>query len=90
MERPIRSDFYSRKELVKKTASKWACTAVPNAISHLQWGDYDATHVEVHDLRDGKLLAVVRARLNGAQKRILEVLYEHQGVKEINSEKEQS
>lgn len=86
--RPIRCDYYDNKAIVKRTSSKWAHTAVPNIIKHLQWGDWDATHAEVYDTsRQYLLLAVVRTYLSHG-KRKLEILYEHQGTKEINSEKE--
>lgn len=63
--RPIRSVFYQRNEAVRTNHSKWANTAVPNAVGHLQLRRYDATHCEVFDSSTGELHAVLKVNMKG-------------------------
>lgn len=60
MARPIQTVFYQRHNVVRVTRSKWANTAVPNAVKHMQTNEYDATHCEVYDASTGVLHAVIK------------------------------
>ena len=86
--RPIRCAYYQGKDLVRNTASLWAHKAASKAGEHLTWDDYKADRAEVYDLRTGELLAVLRMRMDGHNRRKLETIFEKVGTKIINSEKE--
>lgn len=68
------------------TRARWAHNAVPNAVRHMQFDDYDADRVEVYDDTSGTLFVVLRSRLMGQQRR-LEIIYERKGQSVIASEK---
>lgn len=78
MLRPIQTVFYQKHDAVKVTRSKWANTAVPNAIKHMQVNQYDATHCEVYDASSGELHAVIKSYIGTNR---IEILFKRE-VKE--------
>lgn len=87
MKRTIHTDYYLRDAIVKSTRARHASTAVANAVRHMQWNDYGASHCEVYDTVDGAVVyAQLRQRLAGTTTR-LEIVYEHEGVTAIRKEK---
>ena len=69
--RPIQTVFYQGKDAIKITRSKWANSAVPNAVKHMQTHQYEATHCEVYDIESGILHAVLKMPIGGTEIRIL-------------------
>lgn len=65
VERSIRTIYYQGKRIVKITRSRYAFTAVPRCISHMQVNEYSATLAEVFDLTNGDLHAVIRRYMSG-------------------------
>jgi hypothetical protein len=66
-QRPIRTVYYQTGKVVKITHSKWANTAVPNSVSHMQVNQYNATHCEVFDSASGTLHAVIKKKMHGIE-----------------------
>lgn len=67
--RPIRSEFFEgarrNRNPVKVNRGRWALTAVPNAVMHMQLDTYGARLCEVWDERTGELYAQVRRKVTG-------------------------
>ena len=67
-DRVIQSVYYKDLEatqIIKQNMSRYAATAVPNAIKHMQNNHYGAMLVEVHDLITGEVYAVIRSTVDG-------------------------
>ena len=63
--RPIVSQYlYDHKEK-KITRAKYASRAVPNAVMHMQFNDYDALVCQVTDESTGELYAVIKRSVKG-------------------------
>lgn len=66
--RPIRTEYYAattRRQLIKTTHARWATKAVPNAVFHMQFNEYDAQLCEVWDCETGELHAQIKRDVNG-------------------------
>jgi hypothetical protein len=73
--RPIRTDYYRGKTIVKSNHAGHANNAVPHCIHHLQINRYDATHAEVYDEGNGTLHAVIKCHIG---KGSIEILYKRE------------
>lgn len=63
--RPIVTQYLHGHREVKVTRAKYASSAVPNAVMHMQMGDYDAFTCQVWDESTGALHAVVKRSVKG-------------------------
>lgn len=75
--RPIRSQYLHGHAEVKVTRAKYASTAVPAAVMHMQMDDYDAFTCQVWDDSTGKLHAVIKRSVKGD----LKVLFEAKPIR---------
>lgn len=57
--RPVITQYFRDKKLLRVNAAKWVNKAVVNCINHLQLNHYGATLAEVYDGITGELHAVV-------------------------------
>lgn len=73
----IRTDYRRGNKLVKSTYGHWAANAVPNATRHLQTNEYGATVVEVYDMNNGVVHAVLTNKLNHGKCK-MEILFKRE------------
>jgi hypothetical protein len=64
--RPIQTVYYNHKhQVVRKNSARYAFTAVPLCIQHMQINEYGASYAEVFDHLTGELHAVIKWNVAG-------------------------
>ena len=75
--RPIVCQYLNGHKETKRTRARYASNAVPTAVMHMQFDDYDALVCQIWDETNGELHAVIKRTVKGS----ISILFKRQSIK---------